>query len=387
MSDAHGGTRLAGKDARSGAVAVAAVGDPESPRTWSGTSAGILAGLRELGIAPRALDLSLPRGLEQALLATAAARTRNRYDAEGAALTLKTRSALAAWHLRRAPVRDVIQIGTTFSVPAGVGFVTLEDMTLRQAQIAHPTFSRMSAGAIARWERRRTEIYSRARMCAVASHWAAESLRRDYAIQPERVAVVGCGANHSSSAPERDWRSPRFLFVGIDWERKGGPQLLRAFSRLREAVPRAALDVVGGHPPLEQPGVTGHGVLSRDRDHDREITAHLFARATCFAMPSLIEPFGIAYVEAGSAGVPSIVSSVGGARDVIGTEGGIAVDPGDEEGLYRAMLHLSDPDAARRMGASARERAGLYTWRKVAERLLRALDVSGPDEQALAEFL
>jgi glycosyltransferase involved in cell wall biosynthesis len=128
-------------------------------------------------------------------------------------------------------------------------------------------------------------------------------------------------------------------------------------------------------------------VLSRARDRDREIILELFARATCFVMPSLIEPFGIAYVEAASAGVPSIGSSVGGPRDVIGDDGGIVVEPDDEAGLVEAMLRLADPDTARRMGRAARERSGLYTWRKVAERLLRALGLQAPGGQTLAEFL
>jgi glycosyltransferase involved in cell wall biosynthesis len=198
---------------------------------------------------------------------------------------------------------------------------------------------------------------------------------------------VGFGANHRASAPERDWRVPRFLFVGIDWERKGGPQVLRAFARLREAHPDAVLDVVGGHPPLDLTGVDCHGVLSQGRDGDRAAIVDLFARATCFVMPSLVEPFGIVYAEAASAGIPSIVSSVGGPRDVIGADGGLVVEPGDEGALVEAMLRLCDPATARRMGAAARERSALYTWPKVAERLLRALGLAAPDERVLAEFL
>jgi hypothetical protein len=231
-------------------VALASVGDPRSPATWSGVTAGILSGLRELGVATRALDLALPRRLEQALLVGAAAPTRNRYDAEGAPLTMRTRSLLARRQLKGASVDGVIQIGTTFSLPCGVRYVTLEDMTLRQAASSHPVFSRMSGPAIESWEQRRAEIYGRAIMCAVASHWAGESLRADYGIAPTRVAVVGFGANHRTNVPDRDWSSPRFLFVGIDWQRKGGPQVLSAFSRVRRVIPTATLR---GRSPASTP--------------------------------------------------------------------------------------------------------------------------------------
>jgi glycosyltransferase involved in cell wall biosynthesis len=198
---------------------------------------------------------------------------------------------------------------------------------------------------------------------------------------------VGFGANHRADVPDREWRSPRLLFVGIDWERKGGPLVLRAFARLRRAIPDATLDVVGGHPPLQEPGVNAHGVLSPASERDRETMVELFARATCFVMPSLVEPFGIAYVEAASAGVPSIGSSLGGPRDVIGADGGVLVEPADEEGLVEAMRRLADPDTARRMGAAAHARSALYTWPKVAERLLRALGLPAPDGRTPAEFL
>jgi hypothetical protein len=368
-------------------VALVSVGDPASPGTWSGVTAGVLAGLRELGVATAAVNVALAPALERAMLGCAALATANRFDAEGAALTMRVRSLRARRALGRARLDGAIQIGTSFTLPAHVPFVTLEDMTLRQGSTVHPVFSRMSSRGVAGWERRRGGIYERARMCAAASRWAAASLVEDYEMAPERVGVVGFGATHAVSAPERDWRTPRFLFVGIDWERKGGPAVLKAFSRVREAHPDAVLDVVGGHPPLRQAGVNAHGVLSRASERDRALILDLFARATCFVMPSLVEPFGIAYVEAACAGVASIGTSVGGAPDVIGSDGGAVVDPGDEDGLLAAMLRLADPDAARAMGRAARERSEIYTWRKVAERLLRALGLALPGGEPPAELL
>ncbi|HTW42718.1 MAG TPA: glycosyltransferase family 4 protein [Solirubrobacteraceae bacterium] len=367
------------------AVALVAVGDPESPQTWSGTVAGVLHALRALGVQTHAVDLTLPAGAEQAMLAAGALATRNRFDAQSAALTMRVRTILARLHLRGVRLDGAIQVGTNVLLPAGLPFVTLEDMTLRQGRSVHPVFSRMSQAGIAAWERRRRGIYARARVCAAASHWAAESLLDDYGLAPERVAVVGLGPNHTidDGRRARDWQTPRFLFVGIDWERKGGPLLVRAFSRLRQERPDATLDVVGGHPPLREPGVNAHGVLSFAHAGDRELLSELFARATCFVMPSQVEPFGIVHIEAATAGLPSIGTSVGGPRDVIGTDAGVVVAPGDEQALVHAMRRLSDPACAREMGAAARRRARLYTWPQTAERLLRALNVQLPDGRAL----
>lgn len=368
-------------------VAIASVGDPRLPTTWSGSTAGVIGGLEQLGVSVVPIDVSLPRVPERALLAVAALPTRNRFDAEGAAVAAAVRDARARRALARARVAGVIQVGTTFALPAGARFATLEDMTLRQAREVHPVFSRMSETAAAAWERRRARIYATARTCVAASRWTAASLQRDYGIAPERIVIAGFGANHPPAPAVRDWSAPRFLFVGIDWERKGGPLLLRAFERVRERIPVATLDVIGGHPPLRQDGVRFHGVLSQRRDDERARVRELFASATCFVMPSLVEPFGIVYVEAAAAGIASIGSSVGGPADVIGADGGLIVDPSNEDALVAAMLRLADPQTARRMGAAALARAEAYTWPKVAERLLRALGLSAPDGHALAESL
>jgi glycosyltransferase involved in cell wall biosynthesis len=369
-------------------VAIASVGDPELPDTWSGAPAGVFGAMRELGAITTGLDCMFPPGLEQAILIGAATSTRNRYDAHSAALTMALRSLLARRRIAHANVDGVVQIGTDFTLPAaGVPYVTLEDMTTRQGAATHPVFSRMSVDGIAGWERRRARIYDGARMCTAASHWTAGSLISDYGIPSERVAVVGLGATHRSLAAGRVWSPPHFLFVGLDWERKGGPLLLRAFARVREVLPAATLDVVGGHPPISQAGVSAHGVLSRSGTQDRDLMLELFARATCLVVPSLSEPFGIVYLEAGSAGIPSIVSAAGGGRDAIGPDGGAIVQPGDEPGLVDAMLRLSEAQTARRMGEAARDRSELYTWTRVAERLLRALCLWAPDGHTLAEFL
>jgi glycosyltransferase involved in cell wall biosynthesis len=92
-------------------------------------------------------------------------------------------------------------------------------------------------------------------------------------------------------------------------------------------------------------------------------------------MPSHFEPFGIVYVEAAAAGVPSVGTVIGGARDAIGDEGGLLVDPLDEQALVEAMTAMSDPTSASTMGAAALKRSTLFTWAAVAERIGNILEL------------
>ena len=170
----------------------------------------------------------------------------------------------------------------------------------------------------------------------------------------------------------RDWETPRFLFVASDWQRKNGDAVVRSFTRLRQRLPTARLDVVGNHPRIVVDGVIGHGWLSLADDAQRRQLERLFESSTCFVMPSWCEPSAIAYVEAAAAGIPSIGSTVGGSAHLIG-DGGCVVDPADEEGLLDAMLTLADADTAREAGARALARSEQFTWLEVATQILAAL--------------
>ena len=365
-------------------VVLAAVGNPLAAGTWSGSPPGVARGLRERGVEPVGVDATPPAPLRQLGLAAAAAR-RSRVDAWYTPAQHALRDRIAARRLRRVgPVDGVVLMGAEFGLPAGTRYVTLSDLTLRQARANHPVFARLSEPVFAAWDRRQHAIYEQALACCAASHWTAASLRDDYGLAADKVRVVGLGPNHEPPPHSPAWSPARFLFVGREWERKRGPAVIEAFEQLSSELPDARLDVVGEHPPLHVPGVVGHGPLRLGEPEEAERVARLFAAATCFVLPSEVEPFGIAYVEAATAGLPSIATAVGGAGTVVTEESGIRVAPRDQGALVEAMRRLANPDTARSMGEAARRRAALFRWDVVAVRLLRALGLPGAET---ADFL
>jgi glycosyltransferase involved in cell wall biosynthesis len=273
------------------------------------------------------------------------------------------------------PLEAVVQVGTGYAVPPGAPVATYEDMTVRQAlTLPYPEWQALSASETAAAVERQARAYAGARTCCFATGWAAQSAVRDYGVAPERTRVVGIGRNHSPRPLPRDWDSPRFLFVGGDWKRKNGDAVVRAFTRVRERFPTARLELSGHHPRVDAEGVTGHGWLSLGDEDERAKIDRLFETATCFVMPSRVEPAGIVYLEAGAAAVPSIGSTVGGGAELIG-DGGTAIDPDDDQGLIDAMLRFSDGGVAREAGQRALARAGDFTWEAVARRMFEALDL------------
>jgi glycosyltransferase involved in cell wall biosynthesis len=272
-------------------------------------------------------------------------------------------------------VDGIVAIGSGYQLRSRIPTVSFDDMTVAQGM--RQAFSPVSALAekdAGRWRSRQGQIYRHSQNCCVCSDWTARSVSEDYEIDPGKVRVVGLGHNFAPAVvAERDWSSPRFIFIGADWERKRGTAVLESFAAVRARHPGATLDLVGGHPAeIEAEGVRGHGMLSLSVAADREQLSALLGVATCMVLPSTFEAFGIAYVDAGAAGVPSIGTTEGGAADAIGA-GGVLVDPGDQRALERAMLELCDAGTARRLGALARANATQLTWPKVGERLLDAL--------------
>lgn len=364
-------------------VAFVQQGDPTRPDLWSGVSVGLIGGLREAGCEVVPVDAgsrTATRIARRLRIGWAQQSTSRAFAAFS--------SAAAARALRAAgPVDGIVMIGSGYQLRAEPPIVTYEDMTVALAlRQPDPSYEAIGERAGRRWVERQRAIYGQARGCCVASRWAADSLRRDYGVPEEKIHVIGFGNNARVEVASRDWSTPRYLWVGVDWERKCGATVVEAFRRIRERHPEARLDLVGSHPDLDAEGVTGHGRLPLGTEEGRRQYADLLKGATCFLMPSRYEPFGIAYIDAAAAGLPSIGTTVGGAADAVG-EGGRLVDPEDTEQLTAAMLTLADPATAQALGEIARQRAQLLTWRAVAERLLWAMEPAGFDLGPPTPFL
>jgi glycosyltransferase involved in cell wall biosynthesis len=287
------------------------------------------------------------------------------------------REAGAALRALRPAPDLVLQNGALFSpgAPPPFPYVLLVDHTraLAEASPAWPAAGvprplRYGAG----WFAREEAVYRGAAVLAAFSANTARSLERDYGVEPERVRVVGAGANvFPEKAPRRD-DGHTVVFVGFDFARKGGHVLLEAFRLLRRRIPRARLVVAGAAAPRRVPeravflGPVGTAELPA-----------LFAQSTVFAMPTLQEPFGLAYLDAMACGLPCVGTRIEAVPEIVREgETGLLVPPGEPVALAAALERLlADPARARAMGARGRARVfagGL--WQHVATRLERALD-------------
>ncbi len=188
------------------------------------------------------------------------------------------------------------------------------------------------------------------------SHWTASSLVEDYGVDPQRIEIVPPGVDLSFWQPNPEMRrnsKVRILFVGGDFERKGGPALLKAFRALPPGKAELALVTTSDVPQV--PGVK----VYRDMKPNTPELLALFQSSEVFVLPTHAEAFGIAAVEASAVGLPVIASAVGGIADIVlQCQTGYLIDPGDVVALAIRLRQLIDDQALReRFGYAARQRA------------------------------
>ena len=152
---------------------------------------------------------------------------------------------------------------------------------------------------------------------------------------------------------------------------KGHDELLEVWPEVRRRLPAARLVVAGSGSDLARLrakaaalGLTSVALnASAAAVHftdqiDPATLGELYRRAAVFAMPSLLEGFGLVYPEAMAAGKPCIaLQATAPAEIVVDGETGRLVPQNDPAALADALVDLlGDPERARTMGEAGRRR-------------------------------
>lgn len=189
----------------------------------------------------------------------------------------------------------------------------------------------------------------------VLSRFAQERLVRA-GIPAERIRLSGNAVADPGARPCPPSASRNVVFVGRLSREKGVAVLLRAW---REAQPHALRLVIAGDGPeregLEReapPGVEFVGRLPS------ESVGQLLLQARALVIPSIwYEGQPLVALEALAAGLPLIVSDIGGLPEVVGASGaGWFAAPGDPSALAARLLDLEDDGLVDGVGRLARAR-------------------------------
>jgi glycosyltransferase involved in cell wall biosynthesis len=209
-------------------------------------------------------------------------------------------------------------------------------------------------------------VFRAAAAIVSTSEWAARDLAAGYPDCASKVCVlpfpVDVDAFSGDWIDERASRAraaigyrPRVLFMGGDFPRKGGPDLLDAW-REGGFAGRADLDIVTDWPFSAKAVPPGATVITGIAPYTPR-WLELWRRADLFVMPARHEAFGIVYEEAGASGIPAIGSNINAIPEILRDGGtGFLVPPGNREALVHALRTLVESSVLReRMGRAARQ--------------------------------
>lgn len=303
------------------------------------------------------------------------ARWGERYWKSLLSFRMRSRNSRARLAHIRQPYDAVLQIHALFQTRSAP-YILYVDNTHQQSVLGWPIWNPLHGRDLERWYARERATYEGALHIFTMGEPPVTSLVEFYGIPRERVSNVGGGANFETLPALSDSiRQPVILFVGHDFARKGGDQLLAAFRRVRAQMPEARLQIVGTSAVPAEPGIEVLG-----RIDDRRRIADLYARASIFCLPSYFEPYALVLMEAMAHGLPCVSTGVCGIPEiVVDGETGLLVPPGDSAALAAALLRLlGDPAQAARLGAAGRRRVEQHlNWDRVVDRMSPVLDRLG----------
>jgi glycosyltransferase involved in cell wall biosynthesis len=281
--------------------------------------------------------------------------------------------ALVAQHVHPEKFTFSIQTSSFYdgSVP-GLPHFVYTDHTIK-ANLSYPDFDRSeihyqySPSRLA-FE---PEVYQFAHHVFTMSNHISKTLVNEYSCAPDKVSCVYCGPNVSvneqTDFPPNRYARGGILFMGFDWPRKGGPQVVEAYRQIYEHHPQASLTIVGSQQDIDLPRVTAVSKVPLPQINQ------YFANAAIFFMPTRREPFGSAFLDAAYHKLPIISSRLGALPDYI-TDGvnGFLLHPDDVPGMVKALdFLLSNPEKCRQMGEANFEIVSQrYNWENTG-RLIR----------------
>lgn len=228
-----------------------------------------------------------------------------------------------------------------------VPIVYISDSTLKASLNYHKALSGLTENSLNESIETETLALKKSCLLAFTTPWAANSAMDGFNISPSKVVVLPFGANFEEEPGRENVLRKKhnavckLLFVGVNWENKGGPIAVNALKQLLNAGIDAELTVCGCVPPHEfkHDKIKVIPFLNKSIASERAQLYQLYADASFLILPTRFEAYGLVFCEASAYGLPSLATRTGGVPGVV-TEGenGFLFDPSDNGEGYAEKI-------------------------------------------------
>ncbi|MFW5759935.1 MAG: glycosyltransferase family 4 protein [Cyclobacteriaceae bacterium] len=166
-------------------------------------------------------------------------------------------------------------------------------------------------------------------LAVFSSDWAANAAKEYYKIPKEKVKVIPYGANididFSSEEIEKKARQKpdnlcNLLFIGVEWQRKGGDKAVEIASEMNKAGIKTKLSIVGTEvkDDIKKLDFTEcHGFISKSTGEGRTLLNRIIGESHFLVLPTRADCTPIVFNEFNAHGIPVITTNVGGVPTII----------------------------------------------------------------------
>lgn len=351
-------------------VAFVSIEDPGNLSAWSGTPHFMLQALRETEADVKVIA-PLSQNAKYALAPVKLAARLNHRDLQLGRRPWMLRS-YARQVERRLAEEPCDAILSTSSIPIamlppGIPVIFWTDAVFEAMEkYSWGAFRNYSEHDIPIAHRQEDAALHRASYAVYSSDWAAGKVHEFYHPPTEKIRVIRFGANLPIEHGAQDvagWiasrlhQGCRLLFMGVNWDQKGGPTALEITQILRERGIPATLTVIGCEAPVA-PYIENPGFISKSTREGRQKIAQHFKQATFFLLPTLAEAAGIVFCEASAFGLPILARNTGGVGSYVRNEvNGYCLGEKAPATDYADRIQgmLADPSLYRRLSLGAWE--------------------------------
>lgn len=206
-----------------------------------------------------------------------------------------------------------------------IPIVLIEDGTFALLHNYYPQYTNLLTRTVRQLHTVTNRAIHKSGALIYSSRWAAQSAIDDYHADPQKVYAVPMGANFDNAPPKeiilKKKKSDRcrLLFVGVDWQRKGGEIAFEALLKLEEMGIQAELIVCGCVPPeaFSHERMKVIPFLNKNDEKQYKELEQLYISSDFLLLPTRNECYGIVFCEANAFGLPVITTSTGGVPEVV----------------------------------------------------------------------
>jgi len=250
-----------------------------------------------------------------------------------------------------------------------VGFL-LDQYNNNPELIPYLGLGNLSKKYLVKRQKQQLEFYDKAAGIFTMGKWLADYLVTKENIPKDKVFNVGGGINLDPKMIDYSKKTGnRILFVGRDFERKGGDLVVEAFKKLKKVNSDAELYIAGPTVnPVKENDIDGLFFMG---ERTYEQLTELYNMCDVFCMPSRFEAYGLVFAEALAFGLPCVARNAYAMKEIIKDgETGYLINSDDTDELADKMLKaLQDTKMMQHVKEMKEWYIEEYSWDKVAKRM------------------